>query len=108
MSLTALVAEMEQEIRKQRQQEQETLQMIAAITSPEFAEQAADILDSKKHSYSFEMYLILLRRLQELISAGMPNCLALDMVQACETTETLINAWKLANVETSNRKEQTQ
>lgn len=97
MSLTALVAELEREVREWRQQEQNTLQMIATITSPEFAEQAADALDSKKHSYSFGAYLVLLGRLQELISAGMPNCLALDAVQTCETAETIINAWRLAN-----------
>ncbi len=97
MSLTVLVAELEREAIKQRQQERNTLQTIAAITSPEFAEQAADVLDSKKHSYSFETYLVLLGRLQELISAGMPNCLALDVVQTCETAETLINIWRLTN-----------
>lgn len=96
MSLSAIVAEIEQKARKQRQQEQETLQIIAAITSPEFVEQAADVLDSKKHSYSFEVYLVLLGRLQKLISAGMPNCLALDAVQTCEKAENLINAWRLA------------
>ena len=97
MSVSALVAELEQEIKERRQQEQSTLQIIAAITSPEFAEQAADTLDSKKHAYSFEAYLVLLGRLKELISAGMPNCLALDAVQTCETAETIINAWRLAN-----------
>lgn len=97
MSLSALVAAMQQEAEKQRRQEQSTLQIIAAITSPEFAEQAADALDSKKHAYSFEAYLVLLGRLKELISAGMPNCLALDAVQTCETAETIINAWRLAN-----------
>lgn len=104
MSLSALVEEMERETRKQRWKEQEILQVIAAITSPEFAEQAADVLDSKKHPYSFETYLVLLGQLQELIRAGMPNCLALDVVQACETAETLISAWRAANT----RKERTQ
>lgn len=98
MNLTALVAELEREVIGQRQQEQNTLQMIATITSTKFAEQAADVLDSKKHSYSFKTYLVLLGRLQELISAGMPNCLALDAVQTCETAETIINVWRLANV----------
>lgn len=97
MSLSALVAAMQQEAKEQRQQELNTLKMIATITLPEFAEQAADVLDSKKHSYSFKAYLVLLGRLQELISAGMPNCLALDAVQTCETAETIINAWRLAN-----------
>lgn len=97
MSLSALVAVMQQKAKEQRQQEQNTLQILAAITSPEFAEEAADVLDSKKHSYSFETYLVLLGRLKELISAGMPNCLALDAVQTCETAETIINAWRLEN-----------
>lgn len=97
MSLSALVAAMQQEAKEQRQQELSTLKMIATITSPEFAEQAADVLDSKKHSYSFKAYLVLLGRLQELIIAGMPNCLALDAVQTCETAETIINVWRLAN-----------
>ena len=96
MNLIALVAELER-VAQQRQQEQNTLQTIATITSPEFAEQAADVLDSKKHSYSFEAYLTLLGRLQELISAGMPNRLELDAVQTCETVETIINVWRLAN-----------
>lgn len=94
--ITALVEKMQQGAEKQRQEEQSTLQIIAAITSPEFAKQAADVLDSKKHPYGFETYLVLLGRLQELISAGMPNCLALDAVQTCETSETIINVWRSA------------
>lgn len=89
--ITALVEEMQQEAEKQRRKEQSILQIIAAITSPEFAEQAADVLDSKKHSYSFETYLVLLHRLQGLISVGMPNCFALDVVQTHETPETIMN-----------------
>ena len=94
--ITALAEKMQQGVEKQRQKEQSALQIIVAITSPEFAKQAADTLDSKKHPYSFETYLVLLGRLQELISAGMPNCLALDAVQTCETSETIINVWRLA------------
>lgn len=102
MSLTTIAAEMEQEARNQRKQEQTILQEIAVMTSPEFAEQAADILDSKKHPYSFEVYLILLKRLQSLISASVPNHLALDAVQTCETAETLINTWRLQIHEMNN------
>lgn len=92
--LLEIVEEMKQEVIKYRSQEQETLQIIAAKTSPEFAEQAADILDSKKHSYSFRAYLVLLERLQKLIDAGIPNCLALDAVQTGETAETIISIWR--------------
>ena len=96
MNLSELAAKQQKET-EQQLQEQSILQIIAAITSQEFAEQAAATLGSKKHSHSFGVYLVLLGRLQELISAGIPNCLALDAVQTCETAETIINAWRLAN-----------
>lgn len=67
------------------------LESIAIITSLEFAEQAAEILDNKKHVYSFEAYLVLLRRLRELIKAGVPIYLALDAVQTGKTEETILN-----------------
>lgn len=97
MSLLDLVKEMEREAIERRVKEKEMLQKIAFITSPQFAEQAADVLDYKKHSYSFGAYIVLLGRLCNLISAGIPNCLALDLVQTFEPEETLISAWKLAN-----------
>ncbi len=97
LSLSGIAAKMKQEAIKCRNQEQETLQIIAAKTSLEFAEQAADILDSKKHSYSFKAYLVLLMRLQKLIDEGIPNCLALDAVQTGETAETIISIWRWGN-----------
>jgi len=60
MSLLEIVKGIEQEVH-QRQQEREILANIAAVTSLEFAEQAAEILDNKKHLYSFTIYLVLLK-----------------------------------------------
>lgn len=94
MSLTALVEEMAKEVMQYRQQEREILEQIAAATSYEFAEQAAEILDARKHAYSMEAYLELLSRLQQLINAGIPNCYALDMVQTCKTADTLLEEWR--------------
>ncbi len=67
-----------------RHKERELLQGIAAVTSLEFAEQAADALDSRKHPYGFMAYLELLRRLHALVSVGVSNHLALEIVQACD------------------------
>ena len=94
MSLSELVEETQREVIAGRQQEQEILQEIAAITSVEFAEQAAEILDARKHAYSMEAYLELLSRLQQLINAGIPNCYVLDMVQTCKTVDTLLEEWR--------------
>ena len=47
-----------------RKEEQRLLQEIAKITSVEFAEQAADELDSKKHLYDFEEYISILQKLK--------------------------------------------
>ena len=71
MNLSKLVAAMQEEIIQNREIEQRTLQEIAGITTVEFAEQAAEILDPTKHAYSFEGYLILLQNLREVIAAGM-------------------------------------
>ena len=94
MSLTAIVLEMQREIEQYRDQEKKMLQEIGALTSYEFAEQVADILDVRKHAYSMEAYLELLSRLQQLIKAGIPNCYALDMVQTCKIAEDLIEEWR--------------
>lgn len=95
MSLQALVEKMAAQATKQRQQERKMLQKIAVITSPAFAEQAAETLDSKKHPYSFEGYLTVLGRLESLIKGGVPNCQALEMVQTGETAETLLGIWQM-------------
>lgn len=97
MSLSKLVEEMQREAIAHRQQEQETLQEIAAITSVEFAEQAAEILDSKKHAYSFETYLELLDRLKTLLLAGMENCIAIDAIQTGYPVERILEMWRCGN-----------
>ncbi len=97
MSLSALVAKMQQEAKAKRRQEREMLQEIAAITSPGFAEQAAEALDSRKHVYSFDGYLVLLERLKRMIAEGVPNCQALEMAQTGETAETLLSIWRVVN-----------
>lgn len=94
MSLSELVAAMQEEFTRNRQIEQETLQQIAGITTVEFAEQAAAILDPTKHAYSFEGYLILLQNLREVIAAGMPEKYALDAVQTVRNAETILEVWR--------------
>jgi len=86
------------EAMKQRQQEQETLQGIAAVTTPEFAKQAAGVLNPKKHWYGFEAYLILLDNLKALLYAGMPDSLALESVQCGYGVETILAMWRLLKV----------
>ena len=81
-------------ILRQRQQERELLEEIAKITSVEFAEKAAGVLDSKKHAYSFEAYLELLSRLRRLLLEEIPKDNALDMIQTCEQTDKLIEMWR--------------
>lgn len=94
MSLSKLVAIMQREIMQNREIEQRTLQEIAGITTVEFAEQAAAILDPIKHAYSFEGYLILLQNLREVIAAGMPEKYALDAVQTVQNAETILEVWR--------------
>jgi hypothetical protein len=85
---------MQEEIIQNSEIEQRTLQEIAGITTVEFAEQAAEILDPTKHAYSFEGYLILLQNLREVIAAGMPEEYALDAVQTAWSVEMILNIWK--------------
>lgn len=94
MSLSELVAAMQEEFTRNRQIEQETLQQIAEITTVEFAEQAAAILDPAKHAYSFEGYLIILQNLREVLAAGVPEEYALDAVQTAWSVEMILNIWK--------------
>lgn len=47
--------------------EQSLLQEIAQLSSIEYAEQISNELDSKKHFYTFETYLELLKRVFELL-----------------------------------------
>lgn len=94
MSLSELVAAMQEEFIRNRQIERETLQQIAGITTVEFAEQAAAILDPAKHAYSFEWYLIILQNLREVLAAGVPEEYALDAVQTAWSVEMILNIWK--------------
>lgn len=94
MSLSELVAAMQEEFIRNRQIERETLQQIAGITTVEFAEQAAAILDHAKHAYSFEGYLIILQNLREVLAAGVPEEYALDAVQTAWSVEMILNIWK--------------
>jgi len=88
---------MQDKKRRQQGMELEVLNAIAFMTSKEFAKQAAFILDSKKHTYDFERYLYLLGRLQELISAGIPNDIALDIAQIDIPIDIFISSYKPAN-----------
>ena len=94
MSLSKLVAEMQRDFTQNRKIEQRTLQEIADITTTEFAEQAAAILDPTKHAYSYEGYLTLLKNLREVIAAGMPEEYALDAVQTAWNVETILEVWR--------------
>lgn len=69
-----------------RKEEQRLLQEIAKITSVEFAEQASNELNPKKHVYDFEQYISMLRTLKNLLAAGVQNCKAIEAVQ-CGLTE---------------------
>jgi hypothetical protein len=94
LSLSELVAAMQEEFTRNRQIEQETLQQIAGITTVEFAERAAAILNPAKHAYSFEGYLIILQNLREVLAAGVPEEYALDAVQTAWSVEMILNIWK--------------
>lgn len=81
---------------KKRRQEQKLLEKIAAITSPEFAEQAAGQLDSRKHLYGFEAYLELLDNLKTLLYGGIPKNTALDSVQSGYRTKEILAVYNSA------------
>lgn len=97
MSLIVLVEQMKAEILQYRENERQLLEDIAATTSVEFAEQAAKILDSRKHAYSFEAYLELLHRLKTLILNGVENCIAIDAVQTGYQAERILEMRRYGN-----------
>ncbi len=82
MSLTEVIKKMEEKAGQQRKLERERLEEIAAVTSLQFAEQAAGALDSRIHAYSYNTYLVLLRNLIDLLQTGMSEAVALETVQA--------------------------
>lgn len=96
MDRTENIKQLEKEILQQREEEQRILNETAAAVSLEFAQQAAGVLDSRKHSYGFEAYLILLDNLNILLHAGMPDSLALDSVQSGYDTKTILSMWRLS------------
>lgn len=98
MAMEEIIKQIEKEVLQQREDEQKALNEIAAAASLVFAQQAAGILDPRKHLYGFEAYLILLGNLKELLYAGMPDDLALDSVQCGYDVETILAMWRLSKV----------
>lgn len=86
MSIQKIIDAMQAKETQIRKEEQRLLQEIAKITSVEFAEQASNELDPKKHVYDFEQYISMLRTLKNLLAAGVQNCKAIEAVQ-CGLTE---------------------
>lgn len=86
MSIQKIIDAMQTKETQIRKEEQRLLQEIAKITSVEFAEQASNELDPKKHVYDFEQYISMLRTLKNLLAAGVQNCKAIEAVQ-CGLTE---------------------
>lgn len=97
MSIAKIVEIMREEALKARVEEQEILQDIANITTVEFAEEAAGVLDPTKHAYTFGTYLILLSNLKGLLLAGMPPEYVLDSVQTGWSTDRLLSIWRERN-----------
>ena len=90
MGLKELLKAIGNEQINQQKQEKKLLEKIAALTSMEFAEQAAKALDSRKHLYGFEAYLNLLESLKTMLYGGVPEYTALDSVQSgCKAEEIL-------------------
>lgn len=98
MSMGKIIKQLEKEILRQREEEQRIRNEIAAVTSFEFAQQAANALDPTKQRFGFEEYLILLGDLKMLLYAGMPDKLALESVQCGCGAETILKAWRLSKV----------
>lgn len=97
MSIEKIVEAMQAEALKARAEEQEILQDIANITTVEFAEEAAGVLDPRKHAYSFEVHLVLLSNLKQLLLAGMPPEHALDSVQTGWGVDAILSIWRSEN-----------
>lgn len=97
MSIQKIIDAMQAKGTQIRKEEQRLLQEIAKITSVEFAEQAADELDSKKHLYDFEGYISILQKLKTLLDAGMPNCQAIEMAQSGLNVEAILHFYNRFN-----------
>lgn len=94
MSLTTLIAMMEEKTKQLNKQERELLEQIETITSRSFANQAAEELDCKTHTYSFRGYLELLQKLLTLLQEGMPETTALEAVQTGLKVEQILYIWR--------------
>ena len=99
MSMETIIRQFEKEILQQRTDEQQLKNEIAAVTSLEFTERAADELDPMKHLYSFEGYLSLLQMLKAVLYAGMPPNVALDAVQTGWSAEKILEIWRYSQYE---------
>ena len=97
MSIQKIIDAMQTKGTQIRKEEQRLLQEIAKITSVEFAEQAADELDPKKHLYDFEEYISILQKLKTLLVAGMPNCQAIEIAQSGLNVEAILHFYKRFN-----------
>lgn len=93
MALTELVNAMRQQVIKSRQQEKELLKRIASLSDYETSEAAADLYAAEKHFYSFEGYLYQLTKLVEVLTAGVPSELALQLVDSCLDTRVIISTY---------------
>lgn len=94
MSLTELVTAMQQKATRLREKESELLSDIVQITDRETAEAARDLYDSAKHAYGFEGYLYQLEKLKTVLLAGIPENVALEIVDSCLDAETLIRYYR--------------
>jgi hypothetical protein len=99
MAMTEIIKQLEKEILHQREDEQRSLNEIAAVASFEFAERAAGALEPKKHLYSFENYLSLLQMLKTVLYAGMSPDDELDAVQTGWSVEKILELWRYSQHE---------
>ena len=104
MAMTEIIRQLEKEIQKQRTDEQQLKNEIAAVTTLEFANLAAGTLNPRKHLYSFEGYLSLLQMLKTVLYAGMPPDDALDTVQTGWDTKRILEIWEYSQGGAHERK----
>lgn len=95
MALTELVNTLRQQAIERKQQENELLERIAALSDYETSEAAAELYAAEKHYYSFDGYLYQLTKLREVLAAGVPAELALEAVDSCLDAQIIILAYGL-------------
>lgn len=94
MAMTEIIRQLEKEFLRQRADEQQLKNEIAMVASLDFAEQATNALDPKKHLYGFEGYLSLLQMLKTVLYEGMSPDDALDAVQTGWSAEKNLELWR--------------